>query len=86
MKVYGDVMVQLDASFISALDGGTRSASCRGRFNPQYPSSRRIYGPQSRSRKREEERNILFLPLIEPFQPSRYTDSAIQAPKLKAEW
>jgi hypothetical protein len=53
----------------SALGGGEWSASRPGRF-PRYPLDRRLGGPQSRSGRCGEEKNLLPLPGIELRPPS----------------
>jgi hypothetical protein len=56
MKEYGEVNVQSHIFLTSALIGGGWSASHPGRFTPRYPLDRRLGGPQSQSRRREEEK------------------------------
>jgi hypothetical protein len=55
----------------SALDGGEWSASRPYRFTPfetapQYPLYRRLFGPQSRSGRYGEDKNLSSLPGLEP--------------------
>jgi hypothetical protein len=58
MKGYGGVDVQVHM----ALVGGELSASRTDRFTsgkePRYPLDRRLGGPQSRSGRRGEEKNL----------------------------
>ena len=56
-----------------------------GRFTPgqkpRYPPNRKLGGPQGRSGRFKEEKNLLLLPAFVPrtFQPSHYTDFSIPA-------
>jgi hypothetical protein len=63
MKTYVEVDVYIHVFLTSVLVKGEWSASCPGRFNPRrkspcYPLDRRLIGPQNRSGRRGEEKNI----------------------------
>jgi hypothetical protein len=69
MKTYGGVEVELHAFLTSALDVGKWVASRPGRFTPGetaplYPLDKRLGGPQSRSGRGSEEKEVLPLPRI----------------------
>jgi hypothetical protein len=74
MKAYGGVDVFIHIFVTSALAVEEWSAS-----SPRYPLNKRLGGPQSRSGRFAEEK------ILDPTgirTPSRYTDYAIQAPRV----
>jgi hypothetical protein len=85
IKTYGGVDVQIYIFLTSALAGGEWSLSRPCLFTPRgkssrYPLSRKLGGPQSRSRRRGEEKILHSNSDPSVVQPvaSRYTDYAVQ--------
>jgi hypothetical protein len=64
MKAYGSGGIA-PPFLTSALDGGEWLASRPCPFTPQYILDRRLGGPESRSGRYGEEKNLLFVPGIE---------------------